>query len=558
MSEFEDEVKPVKRSRGKRVPELKRSWGLDTLPLATLSSEWKGDEEAPSIKRPSRSPVLSQKIDATLLTFEELETRIGHKPHGDALGGLWKKSVHYKEMRTETKKIEDACKASLADLDNDALSKNLEDLIKAGEDYAKQHKGDTNKVAVGNDVAARARDKLALLKSVTDDPDFDKVKGHITIQQAMDCKERAIRFKDCDFGALNDTEASKTNDKFGAGNANSVAKITFKNGDVRVFKAEKLKEENPLDGATAIGIDKNSPHNGNRNIATSAVGDLLGVSVLPKVSFGLHKNPNTDQDEIGLMMGLAPGKSPVQDVWEDFVPPKQGQIGTLLGPPPDLDALMKRKPPIRQDPDNADVWQKQIKKILPPWGDTPPSKKAQAALQEQLNGLEWCDVLTGQTDRHAQNYFVEIKGDDVKVTGIDNDMAFGKKQTKASVTRKEMDARRTPPGLPPLIDKKVYDELMKKTFEKDLLPGLSGLLTDEEIAATKQRFTEVQEHAAKLEKAGFVVADWSSWQSPDDKKLSARDYLAALQEGAKDNKSATQAGGLFGRDFAKLFEEAKL
>ena len=547
-------------SRGKSVSPLKRSWGLNTLPLARLRSQSGPEQNAPPPMPPpkSRSPVLTKKIDAALMTFEQLTARIGHEPHSDRLKGLWKRSVHYKEMRTETKSIEDACKGSLADLDEAALIKSLEDLIKAGEAYAEQHKDVPNKVSVGNDVSARARDRKELLKSVTDDPDYNAVKDHITIEQALDCKARGIRFKDCAFGTLNDSKTSRVNDKFGAGNANSVSKIEFTDGDVRVFKAEKLREDQPLDGATAIGIDKNSPHNGNRNIATSAISDLLGLKVMPKVNFGLHKDPETEKVEVGLMMGLAPGKPPARGVWEDFKTQQFGKIGELMKNR-DFDGLLKCKPKVRLKPPSGPGWEKEVTKLLPPWGDTPPSKKAQAAMQEQLNGLEWCDVLTGQTDRHAQNYFVEVNGDDVKVTGIDNDMAFGKKQTKASVTKNELDARKTPPGLPSLIDKKVYDELIKKTFERDLLPQIAGLLTDEEIEASRQRFNEVKEHAAMLKEGGYVVEDWSTWQSPGEEKLSPRQFLAQLQTtAAKDMGNAEKSGGLFGRDFAKMFDEAGL
>ena len=47
-------------------------------------------------------------------------------------------------------------------------------------------------------------------------------------------------------------------------------------------------------------------------------------------------------------------------------------------------------------------------------------------LLRELNHLEWADVLSGQVDRHRDNYLVDIntKTGDVKVTGIDNDGSF--------------------------------------------------------------------------------------------------------------------------------------
>lgn len=284
--------------RSKPISDVKLGWSGVVLELANLHSkrEEEEDEDAPPPPPPppDRSPVLTGKIDGALMTYDQLKERIGHTPHW-GIKGVWKRSVHYKEMRAETKNIEKACKTSLSELDQGALTKSLDDLIEAGEDYAGQHAGDDDKVAVGNDVAARARDRKKLLEAVVNDPDFDRVKDHITIEQALDCKARAIRFQDCAFDTLNDGNVSRANEKFGSGNANSVSKLEFEGGDVRVFKAEKLREDNPLDGLGQIGIDAESPHNGNRNIATNAVSGLLGLDVTPKVEYGLHQNPNTEK-----------------------------------------------------------------------------------------------------------------------------------------------------------------------------------------------------------------------------------------------------------------------
>jgi hypothetical protein len=52
--------------------------------------------------------------------------------------------------------------------------------------------------------------------------------------------------------------------------------------------------------------------------------------------------------------------------------------------------------------------------------------RARANLQKELCKLEWADYLSGQGDRHADNYFVHINPEtgEVKVTGIDNDASF--------------------------------------------------------------------------------------------------------------------------------------
>ncbi len=49
-------------------------------------------------------------------------------------------------------------------------------------------------------------------------------------------------------------------------------------------------------------------------------------------------------------------------------------------------------------------------------------------LMRELNRLQWADILSGQVDRHYQNYLIDINFDtlDVNVTGIDNDACCGK------------------------------------------------------------------------------------------------------------------------------------
>ena len=100
------------------------------------------------------------------------------------------------------------------------------------------------------------------------------------------------------------------------------------------------------------------------------------------------------------MMGLAPGKPPARGVWEAWRPPPPGSsLGDLVrdannGDDTALKELAKKK--LRPNTDGGGGWQRQVVKLLPPWGDTAPSPKAQAALMEQLSGLEWCDILTGQ------------------------------------------------------------------------------------------------------------------------------------------------------------------
>jgi hypothetical protein len=173
---------------------------------------------------------------------------------------------------------------------------------------------------------------------------------------------------------------------------------------------------------------------------------------------------------------------------------------------------------------------------------TPPWAYLQASLHEELNGLEWCDMLTGQGDRHSANYMVEIKGDKAKVTGIDNDFAFGKNQTGllAYDTAKGV----TSVGTPKLIDRKTYNKLAAGDFDRDMLPKLKSLLTPEEVDASRQRFNAVKTEATRLKDAGLVVDNWKTWRSPDGKDFTASQYL-----------EAAGTPSLFKRDFGAFLKQ---
>ena len=53
-------------------------------------------------------------------------------------------------------------------------------------------------------------------------------------------------------------------------------------------------------------------------------------------------------------------------------------------------------------------------------------EKVVGRMMRQCNRLQWFDVITGQGDRHANNYMMEVRPDlSVPVKGIDNDASYG-------------------------------------------------------------------------------------------------------------------------------------
>jgi len=172
----------------------------------------------------------------------------------------------------------------------------------------------------------------------------------------------------------------------GSGVFNTTYLCTYRMPDGKtkqfVFKPE-------MAGRTSVGsmtlMDKGSyarhQHLAHLNAATMKVARLLGTpSIVPHVSVGMC------QGSFGLFMDVAPG-----------------------APPGELADQSKME--------NVQLLHR-IKEGL----------KDKALLGEMVKAtsdLLWNDLVSGQGDRHAKNYFVDMKRDgSVAVTGIDNDATF--------------------------------------------------------------------------------------------------------------------------------------
>ena len=137
-----------------------------------------------------------------------------------------------------------------------------------------------------------------------------------------------------------------------------------------------------------------------------------------------------------------------------------------------------------------------------------------ADIQRQLNSAEWLDGICGQQDRHAGNLFVDPEAG--KVTLIDNDMGFYPGQNRVRSPSRNPAFRRfsgSTAGLPSVIDARVYQKLMLIT-PAQIHQQMDGLLTRQEIQATVNRVTELQEHARQLAQNGRVIQNWQQWRDP--------------------------------------------
>lgn len=336
---------------------------------------------------------------------------------------------------------------------------------------------------------------ISAMQQVLEDPDLGRIqKSGFTVGTAVLLKEHNLRFQDFQFYAYNDQNIGKgSKDGIGKGACNTVDKIVYNgNGKPRYFKPEHLTDKpyaadsgTKYDPVAELGIDRKNPGYANRNIASSVTSKALGLQVIPEACVVVHNQ------KVGLLMDEAQG-----------VPPM----------------------------DNGGNPQR-------PWGNL--SSQQVASLHGGLNGLEWCDVLTGQADRHPVNYHVDCQINTAKVTGIDNDRAFGSKQGHVMKTNEVIGFQSV--GMPSLIDGTIYDKITAPGFKNNMMQGLQGLLTAKEIEATEARIDKVIEKVRGIP-SDFVVRDWASWKSPSPDNKTATEYLAGQK-----------SGSLFARDFAQFF-----
>jgi hypothetical protein len=461
-----------------------------------------------------------------LMTFKELQEKIGRKPLPDKFGGLVKMSERYKAVGTELEKLQtrlgDAKVHEVADEDSrkqfaQGIDKQLNAITQKANAYMDGHLGDKKVIEAVEalldeiDQFRKSMPKMleALYQEKLGDYPKDLEPEQVVIASKYDIPLEALKRvsgKHCNFTALNDSRLSAPVKPLDKGACNEVQLVTHDGVD-RVFKKEKQSDEGTSGPAGRMGIDRNDPRYGNRNVAGGVIGRLLGTKVMPQCSFGISKG------------AVDTGKS-------------KGLFAKKQEPKNELGLVMEKAPGV-----TAASF---IDKLN--YGTVTLSPKAIANLQEQLAELEVCDLITCQGDRHGNNYMIDVKGDAVTLTGIDNDFSFPD-PTKSSFEAGEIPVKsrgmHTLHKLPKLIGKAIADKIRLINFDRDIAPDLEGLLSKDEIAATKDRLLDLQNHIEKLDQDGCIVADWEKWRSKDDE--TASQYLA---------KEPLMRNNMFLRDFA--------
>jgi hypothetical protein len=459
-------------------------WVTNTLKVKLPELQFESGE------RPDTTDTFAIGERKKLLSRKTLEKALGDKPQRKKKWNIFnnKKVDRYEAVDTAFSEIEAFGQRKLSDIgDPQTEMRDLAEKIKTFEkkckEFAGRNKEDQARIAKAVKSAMDyARALVSSANLVFGAPGFDKIKDYLTLDQAVKAKRCGIRFEDFDT-SLDDRGLNKeaTQEGFGKGALNTVDKLAYQNGKVRVFKPEidELPTTKPL-ATRVLGFNDKDPHQGNRNVASNVVGRALGTNVIPETKFVVHKGM------VGIAMEMANGKPATETPWKE-----------------------------------------------------PPTPKMIASLHQQLNALEWTDMISGQVDRHAGNYLIDVTGGDVKITGIDNDLSFGSKfgwdgkviPEKAPPdenSQATINATKNIIGLPKLIDRATFEKITAGDFDTDILPGLKGLLAESEIEQSRQRYNAVKEKVVAMDDEKMVVDDWSAWRHPDDENMTASQFLSSL------------------------------
>ncbi|MBR3221761.1 MAG: hypothetical protein IKF72_05950 [Kiritimatiellae bacterium] len=221
--------------------------------------------------------------------------------------------------------------------------------------------------------------------------------GEVGISNVIEAKVRGFKPGDVDPATEESNIASSKT--LGSGMAGKTYLLTTKSGEELVFKSEfdsRIGMSSMLLGAN--GAYRDAQKTVNLNLATQDTAKAFGCEdLVVKYSVGSHAG------QFGFFMEKAKGYS-----GGDFSRKRKIDGGNGIAP-----ASMHKTVPPGQEQVNI-----------------------QGAIAQKLNRLMWLDLITGQGDRHWDNYFVDVEKNeekkddygnaeyDVTVKAIDNDASF--------------------------------------------------------------------------------------------------------------------------------------
>jgi hypothetical protein len=257
---------------------------------------------------------------------------------------------------------------------------------------------------------------------------------------------------------------------------------------------------------------------GCRNIATYVVAQMLGCErVVTNAQFFIHDK------ELGILMELADGK-PVNkgSIWnKDITKTVTGKRLLEFHQDPknknDLENVLKNQcdflgiQGVKFEKSNSGKWTVEVN-----FSHTENISEAKLArdisIKQQASEAEIVDFISGQADRHANNYFIHLDetGKNSTLKLIDNDISFGPRSRADVIRSMESDGLGSIiGGFPERISKEMHDNLKKLTKE-DFYEKLDGLISPQEISVAIENWKNLNEHFAQHPEQ--VVSSDRAWR----------------------------------------------
>lgn len=267
------------------------------------------------------------------------------------------------------------------------------------------------------------------------------------------------------------------------------------------FKADPKREKSEVGRRFGIGQKKGDSHMAARSVTSSRLDKALGIGVLSDERFGKINGKK------GAVSAQAQGKEATKGKWSEVSKTDYKEAYEPMGP----DWSKKEK-------------DKYYKFDGFSFGEGIDLKNAET--QKGVSDLAVMDYLTGQVDRHARNMFIDPETG--KVTGIDNDMAFGTEDYD------EINSKNSLSEMPDLIDAGTAESLLDMDIDEfvDVLKGQKGdygHLSEKEIDEAKKRFTSLQAKVQILKLTGGLVDEWND--DTYERSASKVDQLTDVKQG---------------------------
>ena len=226
-------------------------------------------------------------------------------------------------------------------------------------------------IALGKEMNARPDSKYFVSGAV-----LDVFKGETSLSPLIE--SRVHGYSDSDINIALDDKNVTGAKTLGSGNFNTVTLVAVKDGSEWVFKPELAGRLTAPNSPLNIGMNVNQEIT-RINLAVQTTANALELDdIMVKTSVGTHNG------QFGMFMEKAPGIT-----GKDFKHSDQSEIKAM---------------------DDADFG------------------KVVGGMMRKLNRLQWFDIITGQGDRHADNYMISVKKGvppSVDIKAIDNDASYG-------------------------------------------------------------------------------------------------------------------------------------